>query len=109
MHNLVLSPIDPEKLITNIADRVTANVLSAIRGEQVPSRQPDEPITIQEAAQLLKLSVPTLYGKVSRNEIPFMKRGNRLYFSRIELLGYLKEGRRKSVEEIAEEAFAHRR
>jgi hypothetical protein len=30
MHNLVLSPIDPERLMSNIADRVTASVLAAL-------------------------------------------------------------------------------
>lgn len=33
MHNLVLSPIDPEKLITSISEKVTANILKAVRDE----------------------------------------------------------------------------
>lgn len=33
MHNFVLSPIDPEKLIASISETVTANILKAVRGE----------------------------------------------------------------------------
>lgn len=33
MQNLVLSPIDPEKLIGSISERVTASILKAVRDE----------------------------------------------------------------------------
>lgn len=33
MHNLVLSPIDPEKLIASISEKVTANILKAVKDE----------------------------------------------------------------------------
>jgi excisionase family DNA binding protein len=67
-------------------------------------KQPEQLLTIQEAAEFLTLSVPTIYSKVSKNEIPFMKKGKRLYFSRIELLEYVKQGRSKSNTEIEQEA-----
>jgi excisionase family DNA binding protein len=50
----------------------------------------DQLLTIQQAGELIKLSVPTLYGYVSRNEIPFSKKGKRLYFSKQELRGCVK-------------------
>ncbi|CAA7386979.1 helix-turn-helix domain-containing protein [Chryseobacterium fistulae] len=74
------------------------------QSEQHPIEQPDQFLTIQGAATLLNLTVPTMYSKVSRNELPVMKRGKRLYFSRTELLEYLKEGRKKSNAEIEAEA-----
>jgi len=61
-------------------------------------------LTIKEAADFLKLSVPTMYSKVSRGELPVMKRGKRLYFSEKELLEYLKAGRRKTNDELEREA-----
>lgn len=64
----------------------------------------DKLLTVQQAAEFLNLTVPTIYSKVSRNELPFMKQGKRLYFSQIELLEYLKAGRRKTNQEIALEA-----
>jgi len=66
---------------------------------------PEQFITIREAAKLLNLTVPTMYSKVSRGELPgVMKRSKRLYFSRVELIEYLRKGRRKSNAEIEAEA-----
>ena len=107
MHNFVLSPIDPEKLISSISERVTANILKAVRNEQPPTDQPEQLLTIQEAAEFLSLTVPTMYSKVSKGELPVMKRSKRLYFSRTELLDYLKDGRKKSNAEIEQEAEAY--
>ena len=64
----------------------------------------DQLLTIQEAGELIKLSVPTLYGYVSRNEIPFSKKGKRLYFSKQELTDWIKTGRKKTIAEINSEA-----
>jgi len=69
-----------------------------------PTDQPEQLLTIQEAAEFLSLTVPTLYSKCSKNELPYMKRSKRLYFSRTELLEYLKAGRKKSNAEIEQEA-----
>ena len=72
-----------------------------------PTEQPEQLLTIQEAAEFLSLTVPTIYSKVSKREIPCMKRSKRLYFSRTELLDYLKHGRKKSNAEIEQEAEAY--
>lgn len=61
-------------------------------------------LTIQEAADLLHLSVPTCYTKVSKRELPHTKKGGRLYFSRQELMTWLKQGRRKTSAELEQEA-----
>lgn len=66
--------------------------------------EPDQLLTIQQAAQLLNLSVPTLYGYVHKAEIPVSKKGNRLYFSKQELTDWVKAGRKKTVAETAAEA-----
>jgi len=75
--------------------------------EQTPTDQPEQLLTIQEAAEFLSLTVPTMYSKVSKGELPVMKRSKRLYFSRTELLEYLKDGRKKSNAEIEQEAKAY--
>ena len=72
-----------------------------------PTDQPEQLLTIKEAAQFLKLTVPTIYSKVSKGELPVMKRGKRLYFSNTELMEYIKEGRKKSNAEIELEAEAY--
>jgi excisionase family DNA binding protein len=60
----------------------------------------DELLNIKQAALLLGLSVPTIYSKVSKTEIPVSKQGNRLYFSRQELTEWIKTGRKKTINEI---------
>ena len=107
MHNLVLSPIDPEKLIDSISEKVTANILKAVANEQPPKVSAEQLLTVKEAANFLNLTVPTIYSKVSRGELPVMKRSKRLYFSSVELMQYLKEGRKKSNAELEEEAEAY--
>ncbi len=72
--------------------------------EQQPTKQPEQLLTVQEAAQFLNLTVPTIYSKVSKGELPVMKRSKRLYFSSTELMEYIKEGRKKSNAEIEQEA-----
>jgi excisionase family DNA binding protein len=74
-----------------------------LKQQKTPSEQttpPDELLNIQQAAKLLSLAVPTIYSKVSKGELPVMKRSKRLYFSRMELMEYLKEGRKKTNTEI---------
>lgn len=67
----------------------------------------DQILTVEEAAAFLRLSVPTVRSKTSRGELPFMKKGNRLYFSQSELTAYLKSGKRKSNHEIQAEAESY--
>jgi len=72
-----------------------------------PTDQPEQLLTIQEAADFLSLTVPTMYSKVSKGELPVCKRSKRLYFSRTDLMEYVKAGRKKSNAEIEQEAEAY--
>jgi excisionase family DNA binding protein len=75
-------------------------------GQQV--QELDVPnMDIHGAAEFLKLKVPTIYSKVSKGELPAMKRGKRLYFSRFDLTAYLKQGRKLTISEIDVKANAH--
>lgn len=67
-------------------------------------KEEEKLLTVQETAKFLNLSVPTIYSKVSKGELPVMKRSKRLYFSNIELMAYLKKGRNKTNTEIEQEA-----
>jgi len=64
-------------------------------------------LNVQQTADFLSLSVPTIYSKVSKGELPVMKRAKRLYFSKAELLDYLKQGRKKTNAEIEDEAHTY--
>lgn len=105
MHNFVLSPIDPEKLINSISERVTSNTIKVVRDEESLTNQLEQHLVIQEAAKFLILTVLTMYNKVSKGELPVMERSKRLFFSKVELIAYLKVGKRKSSNKIETEVF----
>lgn len=65
-----------------------------------PPPQSERLLTIKEASEFLSLAVPTLYSKVSKGELPVMKKGKRLYFSDSELIAYLKTGRKKNSDDL---------
>ena len=96
------------KAVTQLTNEVSELKRLIIENqEQTLAEQPEQLLTIKEAAQFLKLTVPTIYSKVSKGELPVMKRGKRLYFSNTELMEYIKEGRKKSNAEIEQEAEAY--
>lgn len=72
-------------------------------------RQPeaDQLLTIKEAATFLKIRVSTIYGLTHRSEIPVCKKGNRLFFSRKNLLAWIETGRRKTIKEMEIEAVQY--
>jgi len=72
--------------------------------DQQPVTPSEQLLDVKEAADFLKLSVPTIYSKVSRGELPVMKRGKKLHFSNTELMQYLKDGRKLTNSEIETEA-----
>ncbi|SDT44761.1 transcriptional regulator, AlpA family [Mucilaginibacter mallensis] len=74
---------------------------------QVQSPEQDEIMPVAKAAIFLDLAVPTVYSKVCRKEIPVNKRGKRLYFYRSELTEWIKSGRKKTADEIQEDALKH--
>lgn len=77
-----------EALVENLASR---------------KRPEDDLLTIDETSELIKLSVSTIYSKVSRNEIPAFKIGKRLYFCRGEIIAWIKTGKIKTIAEIRSE------
>jgi excisionase family DNA binding protein len=60
----------------------------------------NELLTIRQAAEMLSVSVPTIYGYVHQRAIPCMKRRGRLYFSKTELLAWVQSGKRSTLDEI---------
>lgn len=104
MEKTVFISLPIEDLQTVIIDCVNSCLKNnkQIRNESQP--ETDHLLTIQQVAELLSLSIPTIYGLVSRSEIPCMKRGKRLYFSKEEITTWLKQGRKKTLAETASEA-----
>jgi hypothetical protein len=83
------------------------NELSSIKNlllNQNNQPETDQLLTIQQTGEFIKLTPATIYGLVSKNSIPYSKKGKRLYFSKQELINWIKEGRQKTITEISNEA-----
>ena len=94
--------------VTNLTiDDITKAIRNELRGyfeQQEEKEREDEIGGIELAIELTGLAKPTIYGLVSERKIPHSKRGKKLYFSRQELLVWLTNGKRKTRDEIADEA-----
>jgi excisionase family DNA binding protein len=105
MKNLEVTFESMPQVLAQLVNEIES-LRNKVEALQQPKVDQDEMLTIQEAGELLNLTVPTMYSKVSKREIPFIKpKGNkRLYFSRIELIEYLKQGRGLTNTEIEAQA-----
>ena len=104
---MIIVQLNSEQLSNLIQSSIRTVLKETQTKTDEPNDQQERLLTIREAADFLSLTVPTMYSKVSKGELPVMKRSKRLYFSRTELLDYLKEGRKKSNAEIEQEAKAY--
>lgn len=102
MEKILLLSISKNELEDIIENRIR-KVLSELKigGETVDK---EELLTLNETANFLKLSIPTIYAYVSSRKIPFFKKNNRLYFKRNELFRWIEEGKHKTTSEIEKEA-----
>jgi excisionase family DNA binding protein len=94
-----------EKIILTTKDELENIFLSMFRkalgeSKQISEQDQDKIFTIQEACEYLNLAQQTLYGFTSKREIPFIKRGKKLYFRKSELKSWLLEGKKKTKDEI---------
>src|SRR5688572_29471277 len=55
------------------------------------------------ALEITGLKKPTIYALVSKSRIPHMKKGKKLFFSRKELIEWIKTGKRMTVDELRKE------
>jgi excisionase family DNA binding protein len=85
-----------------LTDQITENILKAIN----PSKTSDEDafLSIEETAKIVNLSKATIYGLTHQKEIPFHKRGKRLYFLKSEILHWIKSGKRETKSDIQNRA-----
>ena len=89
-------------------DNIEALLIN-IKNEPKPqASQPEaEVLTVPEAAKFLRLSVQTVYTLISKGTLPVMKRSKRCYFSKSDLLDYLKQGRKNTLAETESRAVQY--
>lgn len=81
------------------------NLLNELIGK--PNENKEAFLNVDEASDFLGLTKSTFYVKVSRREVPSIRRGKKLYFSTNDLTEYLKGGKRKTNEEIRANAQSY--
>lgn len=94
----------PQSVAVLIKEVSELKHLLLLNGNKQSEALTEKLLNVQQAADFLNLSVPTVYSKVSRGELPVMKRGKKLHFSNTELIQYLKAGRKLTNSEIETEA-----
>ena len=90
--------------IITLTDRINNLEVTLTKNLTVQNHEPNQFMTVKQAANLLNLAVTSVYGLVQRAEIPYYKRGKRLYFSEEEILAWIQAGRRSTMAEIQENA-----
>ena len=95
------------KAVTHLQETVNNIERLLLEKSNQPQPETDKLLTVQDTAKFLSLSVPTVYGLIHKGELPVMKRSKRCYFSKVELINYLKAGKRKTVTELGSEANAY--
>jgi hypothetical protein len=83
--------------------REVKDLISKQNSVQVKEEPEADIIDVYGASKMIHLTPATIYNKVNRKEIPYFKTGGKLYFSKKALLLYIKEGRKKTLEEIRAE------
>ena len=104
MENFILSPLSLEKLESLIFNQVYRAMSEFNPKSSDPVKE--ELLTIAHVADMLSVTVPTVYGYVHQRSIPCMKRRGRLYFSKMEILEWVKSSRRSTADEIKAEAIS---
>lgn len=96
---------NPFELIMIRLERIEAHLME-LKNEPsiIDGKEYRRVMSIQEVAEYLDISVGTIYKKTSKREIPFIRKGKRLYFMKHEIDEWLLEGRNKTQEEIEKQA-----
>jgi excisionase family DNA binding protein len=100
MNDILFTPIRLNELETLIEHSVE-RALKAQTPKPDAEPEQNELLTIQQASELLHLTVPTIYTKSSKGELPGVyKQGKRLYFDKQVLTDWIRSGRKKSNAEV---------
>ena len=91
-----------EKYIFTDVKQLEILILNSIRTvlnekslKLTPHHNEERFFNINEAASFLRLATQTIYGFTSKREIPFIKKGKKLYFKKSALEAWLAEGNSK--------------
>ncbi|MEM6736725.1 MAG: helix-turn-helix domain-containing protein [Bacteroidota bacterium] len=91
---------NPFKVILHRLDKIES-LLEKLQSDKTAIESKEENfLSPQEAADFLGDALPTLYGRTSKNEIPFYKRGKKLYFKKSELIEWIEAGKCRTIDDL---------
>lgn len=101
---MIILQLDSDQLKTIVQNAMRSVIIEQLPTAAASPTELKDLLTLSEAASYLNLAKPTIYGLVCQSKIPCMKKGKKLYFSRQELTDWLKQGKKKTISEMKEEA-----
>ncbi len=100
MENILLSPIPLSQMRELIRDEMRLVLQEGSIQNQSSETEQDAILSVDQAAQFVNLAKATIYELTSKRQIPFFKKGKRLYFSKQDLHAWILEGKKKTIAEI---------
>jgi len=104
MDNIILSNVSLDELANCVAEKINSLQKNNNHQELIKEK---EYLTPDDACEFIQLAKPTLYTLTSKNLIPFIKKGKKLYFKRSDLIEWLNSGKRCTRQEIEAGASSH--
>lgn len=96
MQTIILNGLELSDLLSSFRAIVREEMLSHT---PKPGQQSPDIAGIALAEEITGLARQTVYGLVSKRQIPHLKRGKKLYFSRQALEQWIADGKRPTVSE----------
>lgn len=94
------------KAVAHLVSEVEELKLLVEKGQAPVLPQKRVPIGVEEACRIIGKAKPTVYALVRKRMLPCYKNGKKLYFFEEELLGWITSGKKKTLQEIENEAMA---
>ena len=94
------------KAVAHLVSEVEELKLLVEKGQTPVLPQKRVPIGIEEACRIIGKAKPTVYALVRKRMLPCYKNGKKLYFFEEELLEWITKGKKKTLQEIENEAMA---
>ncbi len=88
MHNLVLSPIDPEILVERISKKVTENIAKIALDKNGDKSESSTLLTRKQVREQYKISYSTIGRLMQNGGFTFIKEGRKTLFKRSDVDNY---------------------
>lgn len=92
------------KAVAHLLSEVAEIKSLVVKTQPTTNNSKRVPIGIDEACSIIGKAKPTVYALVRKRLIPCYKNGKKLYFFEDELLAWIESGRKKTVQEIEQQA-----